>query len=60
MSNLIDALIAKYNGDILAAKANIKVYQNNPVGIGDHGDIVGAFTTKTQRRERVYTGIDNA
>ena len=43
MSNLIDALIAKYNGDILAAKANIKVYQNNPVGIGDHGDIVGAL-----------------
>lgn len=43
MSSLLDALIAKYNGDILAAKANIKVYKDNPTGIGEHPDIIGAM-----------------
>jgi|TARA_R110002012_G_scaffold321050_1_gene547214 hypothetical protein len=40
---LRDALTLKYQGDIAAAKANIKVYLNNPVGIGEHPDIVGAI-----------------
>ena len=40
---LRDALTLKYQGDIAAAKANIKVYLNNPVGIGEHPDIVAAI-----------------
>ena len=40
---LIDGLIAKYNGDIGAARANIQVYLTNPVGIGEHPDIIAAI-----------------
>ena len=46
MSNndfLLDALITKYEGDVASAKANLKVYQNNPTGIGDHPDIIAAM-----------------
>jgi|TARA_B100001105_G_C22363114_1_gene431278 hypothetical protein len=40
---LIDGLIAKYNGDIGAARANVQVYLTNPAGIGDHPDIIAAI-----------------
>jgi hypothetical protein len=36
-------LTLKYQGDVAAAKANIKVYLNHPVGIGEHPDIVAAI-----------------
>ena len=40
--NMIDALRKKYEADIAHAKANIEVYLNNPVGIGEHSDLVSA------------------
>ena len=40
---LIEGLIAKYNGDIGSARANIQVYLTNPVGIGEHPDIITAI-----------------
>ena len=40
---LIDGLVARYNGDIGAAKANVQVYLTNPVGIGEHPDIIAAI-----------------
>ena len=39
---MIDALRKKYEADIAHAKANIAVYLNNPVGIGEHSDLVSA------------------
>tara|TARA_Y100000004_G_scaffold46339_1_gene50849 strand:- start:1366 stop:1569 length:204 start_codon:yes stop_codon:yes gene_type:complete len=39
MNRLLEALVARYNGQILEAKANIDVYRNS-VGIGEHSDIV--------------------
>ena len=41
--DLRKALKLKYEGDLAAAKVNIKVYLNRPVGIGEHSDIVGAI-----------------
>ena len=49
MSNLLDALIAKYNGDIMSAKANIKVYNENPTGIGEHQDIQDAIDKELEK-----------
>ena len=46
MSNLIKALAAKYNADILNAKANIEVYMTNPAGIGEHPDLAAAIDTQ--------------
>ena len=39
MSNLVDALISKYQGEVQIAKANIDVLLNNPTGVADHPDM---------------------
>tara|TARA_R100000388_G_C7201826_1_gene138931 strand:- start:560 stop:775 length:216 start_codon:yes stop_codon:yes gene_type:complete len=33
---ILDALEAKYNADITHADATLKIYLENPVGIGEH------------------------
>ena len=40
---LIKALLAHANGDIQKHVANVEVYLNNPVGIGEHSDITEAI-----------------
>ena len=40
---LLDALEAKYRGQIAEAAANIRVYVENPTGTADHPDIVNAM-----------------
>lgn len=39
-SLILDALEKKYQSDISKADATIKVYLENPVGIGEHPQIV--------------------
>ena len=38
--NMIEALRKMYEAEIAHAKANVEVYLNNPVGIGEHPDLV--------------------
>jgi hypothetical protein len=38
---MINALRKKYEAEVAAAKVNIDVYIKNPVGIGEHPDLVG-------------------
>ena len=45
---LREALILKYEGQIAEANANIRVYLTNPVGIGEHPDVVGAIDTQIE------------
>ena len=40
---LREALILRYQGEVASAKANITVYMNSSVGIGEHSDLVGAI-----------------
>ena len=40
---ILDALRSDANGNIAKAKANIEVYLENPVGIGEHPDVLGAI-----------------
>jgi len=40
---LIKGLKAKYKGEIGEAEANVLVYLTNPVGIGEHPDIIAAI-----------------
>ena len=49
MSPLLKALIQKQLGEIEIAKANIQVYSDNPVGIGEHPDLVEAIETQVSR-----------
>jgi len=46
---LRDALIIKYEGEIAQANANIKVYLTNPVGIGEHPDIIAAMDVQIEK-----------
>ena len=49
MNHLLKALIAKLNGEIEVAKANVLVYQRNSAGIGEHPDIVEAIETQISK-----------
>ena len=40
---LIKALLAHAQGDIQKHVANVEVYLQNPAGIGEHSDVVGAI-----------------
>ena len=43
---LIDALKNKYMGIIAECEANIEVYLQNPVGKGEHPDIIAALDSQ--------------
>lgn len=43
MNYLLEALCKKLEGDIAMAFANIKTYERNVVGIGEHPEIVQAI-----------------
>ncbi len=45
-SNTINALRAYYQGQIEKHKANVEIYLQNPAGIGEHSDILGAMETE--------------
>ncbi len=40
---LLKALLAHAQGDIAKHKANVEVYLTNPVGIGEHSNVVEAI-----------------
>ena len=40
---LIKALLSHAQGDIQKHLANVEVYLQNPAGIGEHSDVVGAI-----------------
>jgi len=40
---MLDALLADAKGNIAKAKANVEVYLHNPVGIGEHPDVLAAI-----------------
>ena len=44
-----DALILGYQGEIAKANANIEVYLQKPVGIGEHPDIIAAIDSEIEK-----------
>lgn len=46
---MLKALIKKLEGEIAIAEANINVYLNQSVGIGEHPDIVEAIETQVEK-----------
>ena len=46
---MLEALIKKLEGDIAVAKANIAVYLNQSVGIGEHIDIVETIEKEVEK-----------
>ena len=43
---MLDALLADAQGNIAKAKANVEVYLHNPVGIGEHPDVLAAIQSQ--------------
>ena len=55
---LIKALLAHAQGDIAKHKANIEVYLANPVGIGEHWNIVEAIEGELDMIAKYQDQID--
>ena len=55
---LIKALLAHAQGDIAKHKANIEVYLANPVGIGEHSNIVEAIEGELDMFAKYQDQID--
>ena len=49
MNYLLDALCKKLEGDIAMAHANIKAYERQVVGIGEHSEIVQAIELEVEK-----------
>tara|TARA_R110002012_G_C11565980_1_gene603854 strand:- start:571 stop:798 length:228 start_codon:yes stop_codon:yes gene_type:complete len=43
---LLEALEAYYKGNIKKAEANLNIYLRNPMGIGEHPDIIEAMDSQ--------------
>ena len=46
---ILEALRRRYEAEIAAAVANINVYRTNPVGIGEHPDLVSAVDDQVSK-----------
>ena len=41
--DILDALITEAQGKIIKARMNVEIYLHNPVGIGEHPDVLGSI-----------------
>ena len=55
---LIKALLAHAQGDIQKHVANVEVYLNNPVGIGEHSNILEAMEEELNTIAKYQDQID--
>ena len=55
---LLKALLAHANGDIQKHVANVEVYLNNPAGIGEHSDVVGAIEEELNMIAKYQDQVD--
>ena len=55
---LIKALLAHAQGDIAKHKANVEVYLTNPVGIGEHSNVVEAIEEELNMIAKYQDQID--
>ena len=55
---MLKALIKKLEGEIAIAEANINVYLNQAVGIGEHPEVVEAIETQIEKIAHADEKID--
>lgn len=58
MNYLLEALSKKLEGDIAIAHANIKAYERNVVGIGEHPEIVQAIELELEKLATAQDKLD--
>ena len=55
---MIKALLAHAQGDIEKHKANVEIYLNNPVGIGEHSNVMEAIEEELNMIAKYQDQID--
>ena len=55
---LKNAIIAHANGEIQVHLANVDVYLNNPVGIGEHSDVTDAIQCELDKIARYHDQVE--
>ena len=55
---IIKALLAHAQGDIAKHKANVEVYLTNPVGIGEHSNVLEAIEEELNMIAKYQDQID--
>ena len=55
---LIKALLAHAQGDIAKHKANVEIYLTNPVGIGEHSNVMEAIEEEVNMIAKYQDQID--
>ena len=55
---IINALIAHAHGDIAKHKANVEVYLTNPVGIGEHSNVLEAIEEELNMIAKYHDQIE--
>ena len=55
---LISALLAHANGEIAKHRANVELYLEHPVGIGEHSDITEAIGLELDKISRYHDQVE--
>ena len=55
---LVRSLLTHAHGEIEYHKANVRIYLENPVGIGEHPDVMGAITEELDKIARYHDQVD--
>ncbi len=55
---MIRALLSHAQGDIAKHKANVEIYLSNPVGIGEHSNVVEAIEEEINMIAKYQDQID--
>ena len=55
---IIKSLISHAYGEINYHKSNVEIYLSNPVGIGEHSDILGAITNELNEIAKYHDQIE--
>ena len=55
---LIQALRSHAQGEINYHKANVTIYLNNPVGIGEHSNVVGAISDEIDQIAKYHDQLE--
>ena len=55
---LVRSLLAHAHGEIEYHKANVRVYLENPAGIGEHPDVMGAISEELDYIARYHDQVE--
>ena len=55
---IVRALLLHAQGEITYHKTNVNVYLNNPVGIGEHPDVMGAITAELDQIAKYHDQVE--